>query len=310
MSGIGIVANPHSKLNKRNPQLQQVLGYILGQSGQLAVTNTLEQLGAVAREFREKGISILAINGGDGTISRTLTAFIREYGTQPLPHIAILRGGTINALALNLGIKGSPEQVLYRLLERISSGIPLHTEKLRTIKIKDNYGFLFGNGVVANFLKLFYENKSGPIGSALLVLRLYFAYFFNRPVYEAVISNHHQKISQDGRQPSDFKTISIMASTIEKMPLGPPLFKLARRRPGQFQAIVYSIDADDLPMRFPTLLGGVSEGSSSGKTSFVCSKLKIHAPTAQLYTLDGELYEMESDELEIEIGPELEFLVV
>src|SRR4051812_22856783 len=119
MSGIGIITNPHSKLNKRNPARMSLLGYILGAKGQLEVTNTLEDLGRVARDFKEKGVTILAINGGDGTICRTLTAFIKEYGETgtPLPQVALLRGGTINVLANNLRIKGSPEQVLYRLVD-------------------------------------------------------------------------------------------------------------------------------------------------------------------------------------------------
>src|SRR5438128_2499711 len=102
MSGIGIITNPHAKLNKRNPSRTALLGYILGQQGQLEVTNSLEDLSRVACEFRDQRIGILAINGGDGTISRTLTAFIHEYDGLPLPKVVLLRGGTINVLAKNL----------------------------------------------------------------------------------------------------------------------------------------------------------------------------------------------------------------
>ena len=63
MSGIGIITNPHSKLNKRNPNRTALLGYILGAKGQLEVTNTLADLGRVARDFKDKGITTLAING-------------------------------------------------------------------------------------------------------------------------------------------------------------------------------------------------------------------------------------------------------
>src|SRR5687768_275022 len=108
MSGIGIITNPHSKLNKRNPRRAELLGYIVGERGQLEITNTLADLERVAHEFREKKIHTLAISGGDGTICRTLTALIHAYGEVPLPRVALLRGGTINVLANNLGIKGAP----------------------------------------------------------------------------------------------------------------------------------------------------------------------------------------------------------
>src|SRR5690349_19758362 len=105
MPGIGIIANPHSKLNKQNPERHELLGYILGQQGQLRLTESLEHLSKVAAEFHQKKIDILAINGGDGTISRTLTAIVNEYKGDPLPPIALLRGGTMNVLAQNLGVK-------------------------------------------------------------------------------------------------------------------------------------------------------------------------------------------------------------
>ena len=133
MSGIGIITNPHSKLNKRNPARSALLGYILGEKGTLEVTNSLEDIGRVAREFKERRIGLLAINGGDGTICRTLTAFIKEYGTAPMPKVALLRGGTINVLANNLGIRGSPEQILYRLVEAHSTGGELTSRALRSI---------------------------------------------------------------------------------------------------------------------------------------------------------------------------------
>ena len=60
------------------------------------------RLKRVAADFRQSKIEILAINGGDGTISKTLTAFINEYGDEPLPKIAILKGGTINVVERTL----------------------------------------------------------------------------------------------------------------------------------------------------------------------------------------------------------------
>jgi len=310
MSGIGIIANPHSKLNKRNPGRQELLGYILGERGQLAVTNTLEQLSTVAREFKEKDIGILAINGGDGTISRTLTAFIREYGAKPLPVVAILRGGTINMLATNLGIKGSPEMVLYRLVERHSSSQKLKTRKFRTLEIEGNYGFLFGNGVVASFLKTFYENKTGPIGSLLLLLRLVFAFFFNRQVYDEVIQNYEQTLTADSGEPRVASGVAVMCSTVERMPLGPRVFKGMRGKPEYFQVISYNIPADNLPWRLPGLITPTDIGDAGEKPSFLAEKMNIHSQTARSYTLDGELYEMTGENLCINLGPELEFIVV
>ena len=67
-------------------------------------TETLDEVRGLAREFKEKGIDILGISGGDGTNHRTLSTFLEVYGETPLPKIALLRGGTMNNLANQLGI--------------------------------------------------------------------------------------------------------------------------------------------------------------------------------------------------------------
>ncbi len=310
MSGIGIIANPHSKLNKRNPGRQQVLGWILGERGQLAVTNSLEHLSQVAREFRDRNISILAINGGDGTISRTLTAFIKEYGSRPLPQIVLLRGGTINVLAQNLGIKGKPEEVLYRLLQVHSSGKPIKTEKLATLQIEGNYGFLFGNATTARFLAEFYRNKTGPLGAVLLVLRLAFASMFNKPLYESVVASHEMVISADGKEPRTLKAVALMCSTIERGPLGFRLFPKARRGPHVFQSIAFVVEAEKLPVKLPLVVLRPGEGEAFGKISTCASTMQVTCADSKVYTIDGELYESASETIEIKPGPVLEFLVV
>ena len=310
MSGIGIIANPHSKLNKRNPGRQQVLGWILGERGQLAVTNSLEHLSQVAREFRDRDISILAINGGDGTISRTLTAFIKEYGSKPLPQIVLLRGGTINVLAQNLGIRGKPEEVLYRLLQAHSSGKPIKTEKLATMEIDGNFGFLFGNATTARFLAEFYRNKSGPIGAVLLVLRLALASLFNKPLYESVVTAHDMTIAADGKEPRTLKAVALMCSTIEKGPLGFKLFPKARRGPHVFQSVAFVVAPEKLPLHLPLVILRPGEGEAFGKISTCATTMKVTCEDSRTYTIDGELYEAPGAMIEIKPGPILEFLVV
>ena len=224
--------------------------------------------------------------------------------------MAILRGGTINMLATNLGIKGTPEKVLYRLLERHSSASQLKTKKYRTLEIDGSYGFLFGNGVIASFLKTFYENKSGPIGSLVLLLRLVFAFFFNRQFYEENVQNYDQTLTANGREPKNHKNVAVMCATVERMPLGPRIFKGALSKSDSFQVISFDIAAEVLPWRLPSLLGGVNPREAGEKPSFITSKLNIETTTARSYTLDGELYDMKGETLTIGVGPEIEFVVI
>src|SRR5437762_2543265 len=104
--GIGVITNPRSRMNKRDPSRMRKLGYLIGDRGSAAATRSLDDLYRVAEEFKSADIDVLGINGGDGTIHHTLTAFVRTWGDKPLPLIAILRGGTMNTIANSYGIKG------------------------------------------------------------------------------------------------------------------------------------------------------------------------------------------------------------
>ena len=310
MSGIGIITNPHSKLNKRNPRRTELLGYILGEKGQLEVTRSLEDLSRVARDFKEKGITILAINGGDGTICRTLTAFLREYGDVPMPQIALLRGGTINVLATNLGISGTPEEVLYRLIEAHSTGGALHTRKMTTIQVEDNYGFLFGNGVAASFLKEYYRRKSGPLGAFIWVLGVWGSRFVGGQLHYRVVKDIPVALSADGEPPIAHSTCAIFASTVAKMPLGYPLFEALSANPGKFQMVSFTFAAKDAIWKLPIVMLKRKEGSTTGKMTFCARSLRIESDAPFDYTLDGELYVSRSHSLMVQTGPELEFVAL
>ena len=275
------------------------------------MTNSLDQLATVARDFRKRGIEILAINGGDGTISRTLTAFIHEYknnGDVPLPQIALLRGGTINVLAGNLGIRGTPEQVLFRLVEMHSRGENIPSERIRTLVIDGNFGFLFGNGTAASFLKVFYQNKTGPVGAVLLIARLYLASIFNKPLYESVVSAHEMTLRSGDREPLTCKSIAVMASSVERGPLGIRVFAKARRGPHAFQALAFVMDPERVPLALPSAVLRQGEGEAFGKLSVLSDALTVHCKTSPSYTLDGELFDAKGEEISIGTGPTLEFL--
>ena len=289
-----------------------LLGYILGAKGQLEVTNTLEDLGRVARDFKEKGVSLLAINGGDGTICRTLTAFIKEYGetNTPLPQVALLRGGTINVLANNLGIKGSPEQVLYRLVEWHSSGRELPTRTMHTLEVEGTYGFLFGNGVAATFLKEYYKRKTGPLGAFVWVMSVYFSRFFGGGLYGRVVQDQIQTLTADAAAPVSHTTCAVFCATVERLPLGYPLFYSLAKRARCFQTVSFSFAARDAIWQLPVTMLKRQDGSTTGKLSFTCERLDIEADKPFDYTLDGELYVSRSNRLHVGMGPDLEFVTI
>jgi len=309
MPGIGIITNPHSKLNKRNPARKHLLGYIVGAHGKLEITNSLEDLGRVARDFLENNIEILAINGGDGTISRTLTAFTKIYGSQSLPKIAILRGGTINVLAENLKIKGSPEQILYQLTEQFSSDNEIQTVSLSSLKIEGNIGFLFGNGTVPTFLKEYYKRKSGKLGAAFWAFRVWISRFFGAKLYNSVVIDENFDVSANDYGPIKHQSIAILCSTIPRMPLNYPLFHAVKDKLNTIQLISFCFPAKEAIWLLPKTLLFFNRKSSKSKLALESQSFSIGLNKPQEYTLDGEIFTSKSEKVCIELGPTFEFVV-
>jgi diacylglycerol kinase (ATP) len=312
MGGIGIITNPNSKANKRRPSRGKLLGYIVGQFGNLEITNSVDDIERVARLFLDQGIDILAINGGDGTISRTLTAFIRVYQSKPLPKVLVLRGGTMNMLADNLGIRGTPEEILVRMLECESGLRPKTYQSIATLSVGGQYGFLFGNGFVARYLERFYKNKTGPLGALLLVATIYLQWLFQRPQYKEMVRDETYRLLFNGHEShADHKSVAMMISSVERMPLGLRLFPYAWRQPGQFQFFSLSIPAGQLPLRLPLAILRNAPGYFLGKWTKMASSAVISATSgAQKYTLDGELFDAPNGRLAIDVGPVVQFVVV
>ena len=306
MSGIGIIANPHSKLNKRNPKRQELLGYILGEKGQLKVTGNISELADVAREFRERKIDILAINGGDGTVSRTITAFYNEYGSQPLPSIALLRGGTMNAVASNLGIRGSPESVLYRLVESFSSSKDLSLERVNTLKIKGLLGFIFADGTAPAFLRSFYAKKTGPLGAACLIAKIAWYGLRNDPKYFELVPSEQRRLSGSLMGEEIHISCSVMASTIPRMPMGAKLFPDAWNFKNGFQVLSFKDRPRDLIWKLPWYVVKRWKDSKLFRSLEVCMEIDRQG-TSSAYTLDGELFESQGA-IVIEQGPAIDFV--
>ena len=143
MPGIGVVLNPRSRRNLRDPRAADRLARRLGDAGVVRQANSIDELYRIAEDFRRNDIDVLAISGGDGTNHVTLTGFIDVYGGATMPQVALLRGGTMNTVANSVGVcRGRPEGLLGRLIrgyaERASE--PLENVERHVIRIAPRSG--------------------------------------------------------------------------------------------------------------------------------------------------------------------------
>ena len=175
MAGIGVIVNPHARGNRRDPAGRvERMARVVGGLGVVRATPSLEAITGVVREFRERGIDILAICGGDGSDHCTLTAVDQVYGAAPWPLLLPLRAGTINYVADDIGgRRGSPEQVLQRVVHAHRRGHPHVTTERDVLRVNgEQLGFVLSFGTAVNFLQVYYARETqGPVWAARLLGR-------------------------------------------------------------------------------------------------------------------------------------------
>jgi diacylglycerol kinase family enzyme len=312
MAGIGIIANPHSKLNKRYPERQHLLSYIAGESGHFKLTNNLEELTQVADDFYHREISILAINGGDGTISHTISAMIKRYqgGPRPLPKMVLLRGGTINVLADNLQMVGRPEQILYRLIEAHSLGQVLPEVRFSTLQIGEKYGFIFASGASARFLKEFYKNKTGALGSVLLTAKVMLSSLTQGALFKRIVAYEYVSCTCEDEGTVRHGTVSMLAATVPHAPFKRRLFPRAELENEKIHLVSAAMEPETLVPRFLPFFVIYPEASQRGKLRLSAKKFTFTSDRTIPYTLDGELYQSRDNNLALNVGPKITFLIV
>ena len=157
---IAVLVNPRSRANRRNPRIAAEFQALLGETGRVFAPRSLDELAQVASELRRSAPAVIAVHGGDGTLHKTVTALVRAFGEMPLPPIAALCGGTMNVVASSLNVRERPLAFVQQLAENARVNRAPETIRRRCIQVDGQYGFIFGNGLMANFLNEYY----GPGG--------------------------------------------------------------------------------------------------------------------------------------------------
>ena len=308
MPGIGIINNPHSRRNRKHPERMDCLGYIVGSEGKSVATQQIEDINEIARIFKEREIDILGINGGDGSNHVTLTAFIEEYGDTPLPKIALLRGGTMNTISNACGIKGSQAGLMMNLVNKYRDGVPFETVERDTMKVGPRYGFIFGNGLIHNFLAAYYgTGKPSPWMAFRLLTRGVFSSLVNGPFAKEMFKRFKARVIVDGKQWHHESYTAMVAGTVSQIGLGFTPFFRCEERPHSFHFLGIKTRPLGFALAVPKIFFG-KKVSSKKIEEAVAEEVIFESEEPLLYTLDGDTHEA-GNRLSITLGPRLELVV-
>ena len=313
MPGIGIISNPHSRRNRRYPEQMRRLAYVLGQDDTYELTNRIDDVSDAARQFRDSDIDVLALNGGDGTNHVTLTKFIEVYGDDPLPKIALLRGGTMNTVSNAIGVKGTPARLLANLVEKYYTDQPFETTHRDLLRIEDEtgtrYGFIFGNGVVANFLELYYgTGNPSPATAAKLLAKAVGSLPFDSEINRKLFKPFTARVELDDETWPSRDYTAVLGSTVDQIGLGFRPFIRCQERRGAFHILGVTEGPLGVALQLPKIRLGLPIDEKHMRSS-VSSKAVFRSEEPIVYTIDGDMHRSEDGLVTMETGPRLEIIL-
>lgn len=331
MAGIGVIFNPKSGRNLRDPRAARRLARTLGDHGVVREAGSLDELYRVAEDFRRLDIDVLGISGGDGTNGVTITGFLDVYEGSALPQIAFLRGGTMNTVANAVGVRrGPPEGLLDRLIQAYAArasrplrDVERHVMRLSGEKerpqeagrsglpaLPEKYGFLFGTGVVYGFLAEYYRGgQPNPVVAAKTLLRGVGSALVGGEMVRRMAEPFRGAVTlQDGTRWEERDYLAIAGGTIDQIGLNFRPFRRSDERPGHF----HLLGIHTSPMGFVRQLPRIWRAAPMrpGHTyEATTPEATIESPRSPVrYMVDGDLHECDGP-LHVSIGPRVRIVV-
>lgn len=308
---VGLIANPRSHRNQGEAALGPSHSNVIGRAPE-----TRAELHDVLAMFAERGIDILAIDGGDGTVRDVLTCAGEMWGAV-WPDVLLLPTGKTNALAGDVGVPAnwSLEDGL-RAVEQGRTTVRCPLEIVPTAEDGVTVrGFIMGVGSFVDATALAQRtHRVGAFNGIAVGLAL--AWAIAQTLFGGRTSSWRSGSSMSidygpgasrmhGAMPEGrANRYMLFSSTLERLPIG--LKPFGKPRPGLKTLVV-----DAPPRRLVAMLGPLLSGSQTamlerhGYHRVDASSLAIDISSS--FVLDGETFPAGS--FEVREAPPLRFII-
>ncbi len=315
---IGLLSNWRSRRNKRG--LPVLPGTSV--SGVEILHRPLDGvlgLGDALRDFAAAEVDILAVNGGDGTVSAALTELLHDKPFDKVPYLALLGGGTTNMTAADAGLRGSAVKAMRRLVARTAGGeLDAVSVERSVIRVDYGpgrpplYGMFFGTAAICRAIELchevFHPIKVESSAAAGATLAYAFACsLFGRTGRHRLIQGDRMTVRFDGRAGEQGDKVLALVTTLDRLVLRSRPFWGTEAGALRYMSIAHP------PWRLArsarrVLYGGAERGLPP--EHYVShNAARISFDMACPFTLDGELFEpVPGVPVELSSGGRLRFL--
>lgn len=286
---IAVILNPNALGVRRAPGLAERLRAVLGDGGEVIVTHTPGELAAAARRLAAGGVDVVAACGGDGTNLSTVTELVRAFGRDHLPTFAILRGGTVNTIAENLGIRGRPDEILGRLVARARAGeVPTVGQDL--LEVNGLYGFLFAALMGARFLEAYYGGlRPGPTWAGLLAARTVASSLVQGRFARWLFAPVDMELVVDGERVPSHPYRLLVASVVRDVGIGMKVTWQAGRQPQRFHLVASGLSTTSMALQLHRVVRG-QPLAGAPHLDRLAQRAEVRFAQPQTYTLDGDLF--------------------
>jgi len=300
---IGLITNPGSGRNRKG--LRRVRGLCAGHPGVAChEASEPEAIATALAALSDFEPEVLAVNGGDGTVQAVLTALFRDKPFAKPPMLALLRGGTTNMTAGDVGMKGSMLAALQRLLKLAQQDKRCFRVDRRPILKVDitstgqsRYGMFFGAGTIINGIEYCHEKVHSKgfrdaIAPGICTLRLLLAMARKDSRYAAPVPMtittwiaEGQPQSAIGKQ--DYHLV--LASPLERLFLGLRPYWGPKRGALYFSAL--RANPAHPFWALPPLFWGRAGRTATRENGYYSEKVnELELEMDGPLTLDGEIY--------------------
>lgn len=306
MKKIYVILNSNAKRFRTGRSSVKAYQKIKYEGLYLFLPQNFDELQNTIKKTAEDFPDYICIGGGDGSIHLILSELLNSFNNKKLPPVLILKEGTMNNIARTIKLSGTGIEILKRFINAIKNDDIIKTERRDTIEINSKYCFLFGTGLITNFLKLAYSGFEKGFLRNFLIALITAREAIHNDVHGRVFNYNDVYIEADNK-PVDIHSVSgILAGTVEDIAMGFKPLKDASILPCKFQILIMGTEPRKILLNIDKIKRGMRI-AEDGYINIHASSLLIKQNGRFDYTMDGDLYTAEN-ELFIQTGPAIDLI--
>lgn len=295
--GIGVLFNPGSGANLKAPGRMRAVHDAHPELAWHEVSGPATVARALAA-LAQADVQTVVISGGDGTVQAALGVLFGDASPYPEPPaLVILRSGTTNMIAGDVGPRGRPDHALSRLLERAARGDALPALQRPVLRIDPGArrapicGMYFGAAAIVQGVeyctgKLHRVGLRGEIGPGVTLLRFVLAMARGG---RGIATPVPLGVSVDGAASERLDCLIVQVTTLERLFLGLRPFWGTAAAPLHFTSVRAQPHA--WLRTLPALLRGRPGRRLTPANGYVsCNARQLELAMDTRFVVDGEIF--------------------